>query len=150
MAALTTSISIAASPAKVFHVVTDLQSYNDWLPSSGVFAGTTEISDSPIKLGTTYIETTPIGVKHGRVTEFVQDKKVTFVQPFTLEAGGVVDVRVGMDIDSDGEEGCTLTRRAWLALPEEIKELREGWEEVAEVEGRRVLEAMKVYIESLD
>ena len=66
---LTFETSIRASAERVFEVLADFRSYDRWLPRSSAFHGTTEISDDPIRLGTTYVEPGPTGVRRGRVIE---------------------------------------------------------------------------------
>lgn len=145
------TITIQAPRNKVFNTITDLASYSRWLPQSSAFKGTTEISDWPVKLGTTYIETGPAGVRKGEVVEFDPPAKVTFHQPMTLKPailGLVIDVRVEMTLTED-IEGVTVLRRdimlgyPWLLWPfkaavaNEFR--RESW---------RTMELLKRYVES--
>ena len=54
-------VDIAASPEVVFDLVADLHGYGRWLPSSGDYEGTSEISPPPVAKGTTYVERSTTG-----------------------------------------------------------------------------------------
>jgi uncharacterized protein YndB with AHSA1/START domain len=66
--ALRFETDVAANIERVFMLLAELRDYDRWLPRSSAFKGTSEISDGPIALGTTYVEPGPLGVRHGRVT----------------------------------------------------------------------------------
>jgi uncharacterized protein YndB with AHSA1/START domain len=76
---------IAASAERVFALLADLRNYGQWLPPSSAFYGTTEISDGPVGVGTTYVERSPVGVRHGVVTALVRPTRLDFEQPMTLK-----------------------------------------------------------------
>jgi len=52
-------ITIAAPRPRIFAVLTDLPSYSTWLPQSSTFKGTTEVSSTPVQLGTRYLKPGP-------------------------------------------------------------------------------------------
>src|SRR5271163_5077841 len=134
MAAISATADINAPAKKIFDVVTDLQSYSKWLPDSGAFKGTTEISDSPVKLGTTYVESTPSGVRSGKVIEFERPSKVVFHQPMKLNPaseGHVIDIKVEMTLKENREGVTTMERDVYLGLPEPLQSLKESWDKVA-------------------
>jgi uncharacterized protein YndB with AHSA1/START domain len=72
---------IRADAGFVFALLADLRDYDRWLPRSTAFHGTSRISEGPIRLGTTYIEESPVGVRHGIVTAFVPPTTLNFEQP---------------------------------------------------------------------
>src|SRR5271163_2562106 len=151
MAAISATADINAPAKKIFDVVTDLQSYSKWLPDSGAFKGTTEISDSPVKLGTTYVESTPSGVRSGKVIEFERPSKVVFHQPMKLNpasGGHVIDIRVEVTLRENGGV-TTVERDVYLGLPEALQSLKEAWDKGASGESVRVLDFLKKYVESL-
>jgi uncharacterized protein YndB with AHSA1/START domain len=76
---------IAASAERVFSLLADLRNYGQWLPASSAFYGTTEISDGPIGVGTSYVERSPVGVRHGVVTALLRPIRLDFEQPMTLK-----------------------------------------------------------------
>lgn len=115
------ALDINAPPADVFAAIVDLPSYNTWLPQSGVFKGTTEVSESPVKAGTKYQEHSPSGTRYGEVQLLDSEQRhVVFHQPMKLTPsvlGLELDVTVDMIVrDSEGG-GCRLEREIRLGLP---------------------------------
>jgi len=151
MAAIRATTDINAPAQKVFDAVTDLQSYSKWLPNSGPFNGTTEISESPVKLGTTYVESTPGGVRSGKVIEFERPSKVVFHQPMKLNpasGGHVIDIKVEVTLKEN--RGVTAVERdVYVGLPEPLQGLKEAWDKGGSEESVRVLNLLKKYVESL-
>jgi len=144
--AVTTDINAPAE--KVFDVVTDLQSYSKWLPDSGPYKGTTEVSEKPVKLGTAYVESSPAGVRSGRVIEFERPSKVVFHQPMTLSSGDVIDIKVEVILKEEG--GVTaVERNVYLGFPEHLQGLKTAWDKGATEEGARVMDMLKKRVESL-
>ena len=60
---------IAGPPEILFDLVADMPNYSRWLPDSGVFGGTVNVTPYPVRLGTTYLDAGPVE-KPGTVTEF--------------------------------------------------------------------------------
>jgi uncharacterized protein YndB with AHSA1/START domain len=151
MAAITATADINAPAQKVFDVVTDLQSYPKWLPDSEIFKGTTEVSETPVKLGTTYIESTPSGVRSGKVLEFERPSKVVFHQPMKLNpiSGGlVIDITVEV-ILKENAGVTTVARNVYLGYPEPLLKLKTAFDNGASEEGARVMDLLKKRVESL-
>jgi uncharacterized protein YndB with AHSA1/START domain len=144
--AVTTNINAPAE--KVFDVVTDLQSYSKWLPDSGPYSGTTEVSETPVKLGTTYVESSPAGIRSGKVVEFERPSKVVFHQPMTLNSGDVVDIKVEVILKEKGGV-TTVERSVYLGFPEHLQQLKAAWDKGATEEGARVMDLLKKRVESL-
>ena len=145
----TSTIRNGSPTEKIFDVIIDFRGQDRWLTKSAAFRGTTEVSSSPVTLGTTYREPGPFGVRHGTVTEFERPTKITFHHPMAMALhSGTVDVNVR----------CTLTPRAesthvqrvlTLGIPWPLKLLqpllvREFW-----AESRRTLLALKAYADTL-
>jgi uncharacterized protein YndB with AHSA1/START domain len=108
---------IPAPAETVFDTIVDLRGYGEWLESSAECAGTTEISTDPIATGTTYVEQSPSGVRHGEVTELDRPTRVTFHQPMTMKPRllGVIDIRVTYTLTPTAT-GVHLARRVTLAI----------------------------------
>src|SRR3712207_5423728 len=85
---------IAAAADDVFATIVDLRGYGRWLPQSADYKGTVEISDGEVGEGTTYVERSPTGIRHGRITEFERPTRVAFHQPMTLrpKIAGVIEI----------------------------------------------------------
>jgi len=151
MAAISVTTDINAPAQKVFDVVTDLQSYSKWLPDSTSFKGTTEVSDTPVKLGTTYVESSPAGVRSGKVLEFERPSKVVFHQPMKLNSapeGVLIDIKVEVILKE--KEGVTaVERNVYLGFPEPLLGLKAAFDKGASEEGVRVLGLLKNRVESL-
>jgi hypothetical protein len=148
----TSIIEIEAPASKIFDVVVDLQAYDDWLPNSTLFPGITSISDSAVKLGTTYVESTPLGIRHGRVLEFSRPSKVLFHQPMQLNSapeGVLVDIKVEVILRAKNERVTEVERNVYLGFPEPLSELKPVFESGASGEGARVMELLKKRVESL-
>jgi uncharacterized protein YndB with AHSA1/START domain len=152
MAAISVTTDINAPAQKVFDVVTDLQSYSKWLPDSTAFKGTTKVSDTPVKLGTTYVESSPGGVRSGKVLEFERPSKVVFHQPMKLNSaseGLAIDIKVEVILKEKGEGVTTVERNVYLGYPEPLQELKATFDKGASEEGARVMDLLKKHVESL-
>jgi hypothetical protein len=94
------STAIAADPDAVFALIIDLPAYNDWLPTSTAFKGTTEVSDTPIVVGTKYVERSPSGTRYSEVVELDHAQRhVAFRQPMRLALGMGIQIRVDMKVN---------------------------------------------------
>jgi uncharacterized protein YndB with AHSA1/START domain len=153
MAAISATTDINAPVQKVFDVVTDLQSYSKWLPDSAAFKGTTEVSDTPIKLGTTYVESSPSGVRSGKVVELERPSNVVFHQPMKLNnpawEGLVIDIKAEVILKEKGEGVTSVVRNVHLGYPEPLLELKTAFDKGADEEGARVMDLLKKHVESL-
>lgn len=111
MTTLRFEIEIAADPDRVFSLLAGLRDYDRWLPGSGVFRGTSSISPGPIAVGTTYVETSPFGVRNGRVTAFDPPHRLDFEQPMTLHPAllGTIGIRLFHELAAIGNN--TQVRR---------------------------------------
>jgi uncharacterized protein YndB with AHSA1/START domain len=87
---------IQADAGCVFSMLVELRRYDEWLPRSSAFHGTSEISPGPISVGTTYVEEGPFGVRRGTVTRLVRPTELDFDQPMTLRPHvlGAIGIRL--------------------------------------------------------
>jgi hypothetical protein len=148
----TTILDINSTASKIFNVVVDLQSYAEWLPNSTSFPGITSISESPVKLGTTYVESTPSGIRSGKVIEFSRPSKVVFHQPMQLNRapeGVLIDIKVEVLLREKDEGVTTVERNVYLEFPEPLLDLKPVFEKGASTEGARVMDLLKKRVESL-
>jgi len=134
---------------KVFDLIIDFRGQDLWLTGSASFHGTTEISENPVALGTTYREPGPFGVRNGTVTEFERPTKLTFHQPMTVKArAGVVDVVVRYTLNPQGE--ATHVRRVvTLRIPWSLKLVQPLVVRAFRIESERTLFALKAYADQL-
>jgi hypothetical protein len=145
------SIEINAPPSVVFAALIDLPSYNSWLPHSDVFKGTTEVSDTPLRKGSTYIERSPQGVRNGDIPELDEaGRHVVFHQPMKLKPavlGLELDIHVDMRAGEKEGGGCLLTRQIRLKIPFVLGLAGGLVAKQFETESLRTLEALKAYLE---
>src|SRR5258708_860961 len=80
MPELQSSTIIERPPEAVFNLLADFANYSRWLPPSGLYGETLELSDSPIKKGTTYTDKGKTIPLRGIVTEFVPYSRLEFHQ----------------------------------------------------------------------
>lgn len=129
----------------IFDLITDFDGQHRWLSTSSAFHGTTDISSKPVKLGTTYREPGPSGVRNGEVTEFAPPTKVTFHQPMTMRFGlGVIDITVRYTL-TPGAGKTHVSRVCALNLPWQLKLFQPVVVEQFRSESARTFAALKVY-----
>jgi uncharacterized protein YndB with AHSA1/START domain len=139
---------IEASAERVFAILVDLRHYDRWLPTSPAFRGTTEISDGPIAVGTTYVEHSPSGTRTGRVTELVAPTRVAFEQPMTMRprALGTIGIRLGHTL-TPGDGSVHVRRTLELALPIQLRLARPVVRRQFVAENERMMQALKAFAE---
>jgi uncharacterized protein YndB with AHSA1/START domain len=149
MVELSFETEIRSSADPVFQAVTDLRGYDRWLTPSSAYAGTTEISTDPITAGTTYVESSSTGVRHGTVTELDSPTRVTFHQPMTMKPRllGIIDIHVTYTLTPTAA-GVHVRRLVALALPWPLKLLQPFILRPFRQESRRTMQALKSFTES--
>jgi len=140
---------IHSSADTIFQLITDLRGYDRWLSSSAAYAGTTEISTDPIELGTTYVESSPSGTRHGTVTELDPPTRVTFHQPMTMKPRllGVIDIHATYTLTPTAA-GVHVARLVTLTLPWPLKLLQPLVLRPFRQENERTMEALKSFAEA--
>jgi uncharacterized protein YndB with AHSA1/START domain len=135
---------------KVFDLLVDLRNYGAWLPHSTVFAGTVVIADGPIVVGSTYVETSVWGTRHGQVTALEPPARASYRQPMSLRPtwAGVIDVHID-DVLQEVGAGTRLTRHLRLDLKGPIRILGGVVGYAFKKEIRRTHARLKAYAESL-
>ncbi|GAA1751826.1 SRPBCC family protein [Agromyces humatus] len=141
-------VDIAASPEDVFDLVCDLHHYGRWLPSAGDYEGTSEISPPPVAVGTTYVEHSRTGVRHGLVIALARPDVVAFRQPMALRPRslGRIESTVSMSF-APTAGGVRVTRTVDLGLPRRLALLRSFVVGRYTRESERMLAALKAYAE---
>jgi len=77
------TIEIARPAERVFALIADLPNYPRWLPPSGLYGATTQVSDTPVTLDTTYLDGKQSPLR-GRVTEFQPPVALAFHQEASM------------------------------------------------------------------
>jgi uncharacterized protein YndB with AHSA1/START domain len=149
MVAFSLTAEINGPAERVFDAIVDLRGYGRWLDSSADYGGTVEISTDPVAAGTTYVERSGVGVRHGTVTELVRPTRVAFDQPMTMrpKAFGVIDIRATYTLtpmtDSVRVERVVVVEFPWqlkLAAPLVVPRFRK--------ESERTIQALKAFLEA--
>ena len=109
---------IKGSPESIFDVVADMPNYDRWLPGSRSFGSTKDVSPYPVRLGTTYLDGGPLGVRPGSVTEFDRPKSIGFHQTMLVKQGPLTadcDIRIRVTFEPIAS-GTVVTRTLDLVL----------------------------------
>ena len=148
MTAIERHVDIAASPEVVFDLVCDLHGYGRWLPVAADYEGTSEVSPPPVTVGTTYVERSRRGVRHGVVIALARPDVVAFRQPMTLRPrlAGTIDCTVTMSVSANAV-GARVTRTVELGLPRRLAPLRSIVVGRYARESERMLRALKAFAE---
>lgn len=150
MTTIQRQVDIAASPEVVFDLIADLHDYGRWLPSAGDYEGTSEISPPPVAVGTTYVEHSRAGVRHGVVIALARPDVVAFRQPMTLRPRslGTIASTVTMSVSANAF-GARVTRTIELGIPRRLRLARPTIVGRYGRESERMLHRLKAYAESL-
>jgi uncharacterized protein YndB with AHSA1/START domain len=149
MVTIEQEIHVASAAATVFAAIIDLPGYSRWLATSKAYPGTTEISSDPITLGTTYVEATPTGIRHGIITELEAPTRVAFHQPMRMRPRflGTIDITVRYTL-IPAQSGVRLHRAVSLTLPVPLRLVRPFVVRQFRTEINRTMLALKAFVES--
>ena len=92
---------IARPIEQVFERASDLSQYADWMPHTGVFRTCSDISEGPVRLGTTYLDRGRMGSFHGVVSEFERPSRVTYKETLRWFGSPVVVGRIEYALSPD-------------------------------------------------
>ena len=138
------TIDIARPVEQVFALIADLPNYHRWLPPSGLYGTTTQVSDTPVTLGTMYVDGKQATL-HGSVTDFRPPFALAFHQEARLLLSRLtIDIRYRLEpLGAHTRVYRTTTPRlsGMLALlrPMLVRSIRN--------ENLRTLAMMKQYLE---
>jgi uncharacterized protein YndB with AHSA1/START domain len=91
------TIDIASPVERVFALIADLPNYHRWLPPSGLYGATTQVSETPVTLGTTYVDGKQATLQ-GRVTDFDPPVAIAFHQESRLLLSRLsIDIRYRLE-----------------------------------------------------
>src|SRR5512132_2113228 len=96
------TLDIAAPVSRVFEVIADLPAYGSWLSPSGLYAGSTVPSETPLRLGTTYTDHARGATLDGRVTLFEPPQRISFSQ-HSQQPLGRLSVDITYELEAKGE-----------------------------------------------
>lgn len=138
------TIDIDVPPEAVFDLIADIANYSRWLPPSKTYSEVANISDSPIRQGTTYLDKNSMTVLRGEITAHQRPAQIAFHEATAKQELDVtIDYRLSSTADGTHLErtaAVKVTGLLRLAQPILARRLTE--------ENRRILSAMKTYLEA--
>jgi uncharacterized protein YndB with AHSA1/START domain len=139
---------IGASADRVFSLLADLRDYDRWLPPSSAFHGTSQISDGPIEVGTTYVEPGPFGTRRGVVTALEWPRRLDFEQPMTLRPRmfGVIGIKLFHTL-TPRDHGVHVLRRLELTPRGPIRLATPFVISAFRAENERMMKVLKAFAE---
>ncbi len=138
------SSEISRPPEAVFALIADITHYGRWLSPSSAYRETTDVSDTPIKAGTTYVDKNPRGMMTGQVTEYQPYTRIGFHQ---TQKNPNLDVTIRYQL-TPVAGGTRLERSTTIVasgLARLIQPLVVG---MTRRENQRTLAALKAYLEA--
>ncbi len=108
MADIHLTVDIRCSPETVFDTLADIVHYDKWLAPSGTYNATTDVSDSTVRAGTTYVDRSSGGALYGQVREYKPYSRLVFHQATKRQIIGL-DITIRYDLTRT-DEGTHLER----------------------------------------
>ena len=138
--------TINGSSETIFALIADLAHYERWLPGSRAFGGMTVVPQTPVGVGTTYID----GTMHGSITEYEPPERIIFQQSMPIKMlllTGKLDVCVCYTLETVGQ-ATHVKRDVTFDLRGILKTAQPLVASTIRRESGRLLQAMKRYVES--
>jgi hypothetical protein len=147
------SAKVAAPPAVLFELLSDMPNYRRWLPPSEAYGETTEVQPYPVQLGSKYHDGKPAEPGKdwwGTVTGFQPPGAIDFHHVIYVgQLRATVDVHIHYSVEWEGQS--TLVNR-WLvldiAMPGIFRPLRRLITDPFGKENVRTMDAVKKYVEA--
>ena len=138
------SVDIQRPPEAVFNLLADIAHYSQWLPPSQTYIETTNISDMPIKQGTTYVDRNTTGDMQGDVREYQPYSRIVFHQ---------VGKNPNIEITADYRltpivQGTRLERTTILVVSGIFRLIQPIAARRTRAENERTLQTLKAYLEA--
>ena len=138
------SVDINRPPEAVFNLLADIAHYSKWLPPSKTYIETTDISDMPIRQGTTYVDKNTNGVMLGHVDEYQPYSRIVFHQ---IGKNPNVEVRAQYQL-SPTSQGTHLERTTTVVMSGIFRLLQPIGVRQVRAENERTLAILKAYLEA--
>jgi hypothetical protein len=144
---------VAAAPAVLFELLSDMPNYGRWLPGSGQFGETTDVEPYPVRLGSRYHDGKPGQTGKdwwGTVTGFQPPGALDFHHTIDVsQLKATVDVHIHYSFEPH-DSGTQVNR--WLvldiAMPILLRPLRQLILRSFDRENVRTIAAVKKYAEA--
>jgi uncharacterized protein YndB with AHSA1/START domain len=91
---------------EVFERLADLPGYETWMHRTGLFRRCRLTSESPVHMGTTYVDSTRMGAFEGEVTEFGPPTTIAFRETLRWFGSPISQARPAYRLE--GDENATL------------------------------------------
>jgi uncharacterized protein YndB with AHSA1/START domain len=142
-------IDVACDPERIFDLIVDFRGQDRWLSKSSAYRGTRDVSPGEVRVGTTYSEPGPLGVRRGTVTELERPLTVVFHQPMTLRLRfGTVDIVLRYTV-SRANGSTRVTRLVNLHVPPLLRPFNPVVARLFRHENERTLRALKAHADAL-
>lgn len=139
------TVDINRPPQAVFELIADIAHYRRWLAISQNYVDTINISDTPIKVGTTYIDQTPTRVVlHGEVREYQPYSRIVFFQESQQDG---LHVTISYALSPTGN-GTHVERTTNVRTSKSLRLLQPLVVRRIRGENKRTLAALKAYLEA--
>jgi uncharacterized protein YndB with AHSA1/START domain len=137
------TVEIAAPPEVVFAALADLSGYAGWLPQSRTYRSTVDVSDVPVRLGSTYRDHISGDVMHGEVLACEPPALLVFRQH---SGRGDLDISIRYELTAAGS-GTRLDRTGTIRTRGRYRLAHPIVVAVTKRENRRTLGALKAHLE---
>jgi uncharacterized protein YndB with AHSA1/START domain len=137
---------IDAPIARTFDRIARLDQYADWLPPSNTFAAMRDVSESPARLGTTYVDQGQSSPMPGQITEYQPPQRIAFRQEQKIGLG-TLRVEVAYTLEATAQ-GTAVTRDFAFHTGDLLVLMRPLLSNLLRKENERILAALKADLES--
>ena len=144
-------IAVARSIETVFELISDLSGYKAWLPSSELFTEVVDISDYPVKVGTTYGDKGATTTMRGEVVAMEPPRIIAFRQTTHIERAflsGELTISIRYQLEAIGGGETQITRELHMHTTGLLTVARPLLIMAIRKENERILQSMKIYLES--
>ena len=138
---------IARPIEQVFERATDLAQYADWMPHTGVFRKCSDVSEGPVRLGTTYLDQGRMGSFRGEISEFERPSRVVYKETLRWFGTPVVVGRIEYEFSPD-PRGTAVHHVAESELHGIFRLMRPMVAVIGRGERQRTVTALKRSLES--
>jgi uncharacterized protein YndB with AHSA1/START domain len=140
-------ITIQRPVDAVFERLADLSGYGRWMHRRGLFRRCAQISEGPVRQGTTYFDATRMGTFVGEVTEFTSPSRLAFSETLRWFGSPVSRARPEYTLVADGER-TVVHHIAVGELFGAFRLMKPAAALMAKVERRATLKSLKRSLES--
>jgi uncharacterized protein YndB with AHSA1/START domain len=149
MAKMRFQTTIQRNAKSIYDLLANISGYQSWLPLSGLYGGVREISDHPVRIGTTYVDGGTSSVMNGTVTELEPDRRVTFVQRMRRSGWpGSLEIQIRYTLETSGEFSTLVTREIMVKTRGIFLLFQPVLLGTIRKENERIMQQLKSYLEA--